>query len=113
MGILDLSAVLLCIFTLGQVILAVVFSDEITCHLLCFLSHTGGIGTQVGDETDGAMALYINALVELLGEAHGLLGRKVQRLGRFLLQGTRCKRKRRFLRALPVSDICHDKFLSL
>ena len=73
MGILDLSAVLLCIFTLGQVILAVVFSDEITCHLLCFLSHTGGIGTQVGDQTDCAASLDIHALIELLGKAHRLL----------------------------------------
>ena len=113
MGILDLSAVLLCIFTLGQVILAVVFSDEITCHLLCLLSHTGGIGTQVGNQSNSTLSFDIYSFIQLLGEAHGLLGRKVQRLGRLLLQGTRCKRKRRFLRALPVSDICHDKFLSL
>ena len=113
MGILDLSAVFLCIFPFGQVSLTVIITDKAASHLLRFLSHTGGIGTQVGDETNGTMSLYINALIELLGETHGLLGGEVQRLGRLLLQGTRRKRKRRFLCPLSVFNIRHNKFLSL
>ena len=59
MGILDLSAVFLCIFPFGQVSLTVIITDKAASHLLRFLSHTGGIGTQVGDPPEIRMNSYI------------------------------------------------------
>ena len=53
------------------------------------------------------MALHLHALIKLLGQAHGLLGGEVQRLGGLLLQGTGGKGKRRLLAPLTVLHFTH------
>ena len=73
MSVLDL----LLIFSLGSLCREVLRSeralDIISAGLVGFFRDTRGIGTQVCDETDGAVSLYIHALIELLGKLHGLL----------------------------------------
>ena len=46
-----------------------------------------GVGTHVGDQAGGAFSCHVHALVQLLGDHHGLLRREAQLPGRLLLQG--------------------------
>ena len=48
--------------------------------------HPHGVGAHVGDQADGAFAAELDALVELLGEHHGLLRREVELAARLLLE---------------------------
>ena len=45
-----------------------------------------GVGSHVGDEADGALA-GLDALVELLGDGHGLAGGEAQPVGGSALEG--------------------------
>ena len=51
------------------------------------LTDPQGVGTHIGDEAHGALALDIHALVQLLGDGHGPPGRHGELAGRLLLHG--------------------------
>ena len=102
MGILDLCARLLFIIPVENVPASVLFFNKLSCCFICFFRNTRGICTEICDKTDGTVSLYINTLIQLLGQTHGLLGGKIQRLGGLLLQRTGRKRKRRLLRPLSA-----------
>ena len=63
MGILDLSRCLFLALPLGNVLAAVLLFNEGSGRLVCLLGHAGGVGPQIGDKTDGAMALHVHALI--------------------------------------------------
>src|SRR5690606_16020735 len=69
----------------------------------------GGVGPHVGDETDGALAADVDALVELLGRAHGLARREAEPLGRLLLERGGGEGRRRILCLLAAPDIGDDE----
>ena len=54
--------------------------------LLRLRGHAHRVGAHVGDETDRALVAELDALVELLGQHHRLLGREVELAARVLLQ---------------------------
>ncbi|CCY42270.1 unknown [Clostridium sp. CAG:7] len=77
MCILDLSCILCRSFSCCCVIFAIMFFHKRTCCCICLICYTGRICTQIGDQTDGSMTLYLNTFIQLLGNTHGLLGREV------------------------------------
>ena len=101
MGVLYLLAVLLLPSGLRQVLFAVLGGDELCRHVLGLPGDTCGVGTQVGDQAYRALPLYVHALVELLGQAHGLLGGEVQGPAGLLLEGGCGKGQGRLL--VPLS----------
>ena len=46
-----------------------------------------GVGTHIGDQTHGALALNVHAFIELLGDGHSAPGRHIQLAGGLLLEG--------------------------
>ena len=66
-----------------------------------------GVGSHVGDEPDGAFLAQFDALVELLGDHHGLLGREVQPARGFLLQLARREGRKRVSLRLLALDAAH------
>ena len=84
-----------------RIILSVHAVDIIVCLRICLLGDSGGIGTQVCDQTDSSLSLDVNTFIQLLGDSHRLRDWEIQRLRRLLLQRTRGKRKRCFLHPLP------------
>ena len=75
--------------------------------MLRFLRDTGGISTQIGDHTHRTVSLDVYAFIELLGQPHGFLGRKIQHLAGFLLQGGGGKRQRLLSDPLPLLHLAH------
>ena len=53
------------------------------------------------------MALHLNALVQLLGQAHSLLGGEIEGLGGLLLHGTGGKGNGSFLDPLALFHLVH------
>ncbi len=102
MGILNLTCRFLSAFFQRYIGVSIGLGNISSGRLIRLLRHSGGIRTQIGDQSDGAVSLYLHALVELLGQAHSLLSGKVQCLGSLLLQSTGSKRQRRFLAPLAV-----------
>ncbi len=100
MGILYLTPALFFRHLLRHIGAAVFCLNICRRRLSCFLRYSGGIGTQVGDNTHRAVAFDIYAFIELLGNAHGLLGREIQHLARLLLERRCGKGHRRLLCAL-------------
>ena len=101
MGILNLFAAGFRVVSGRHIRFSIIGRDIIAGCLCRLLGHSGGIGTQIGNQGYGTAALDIHAFIKLLRHAHGLLGGEIQRLGSLLLQGTGGKRKRRLLYALP------------
>ena len=107
MGVLYLNALLLGLASLSNIVLAVMLFYKCPGCCVGFVCDSGGIRTQVGDKTQGPLAFYLHAFIELLGQTHGLLGGKVKYLGGFLLQGTGCKWDRCLLYPLPSLYFLH------
>ena len=80
MSILDLSRILFGRFACSHIVFSIVLFYKGSCRSICFFRDTGRIGSQISDQTDGAVPLYLYALIELLSQAHGLLGRKIKSL---------------------------------
>ena len=78
------------------------FADKASCHCICFFRDTGGIGTQVGNQSNSTLSFDIYSFIQLLSQTHCLLGRKVQCLGSFLLQSAGSKWKRSFFTSLSL-----------
>src|SRR6185437_1451853 len=70
---------------LGEPGLAVQLHDDLADLADGFLRQVEGVGAHVGDESDLALA-DVDALVQLLGDAHGLLRAEAQFARGFLLQ---------------------------
>ena len=81
---------------------SVMFADKASCHCICFFRDTGGIGTQVGNQSNSTLSFDIYSFIQLLSQTHCLLGRKVQCLGSFLLQSAGSKWKRSFFTSLSL-----------
>ena len=71
----------------GIIIGAVAAVDELLGSFQRFVGQTQGVGTHIGDQTDGAFALDVYAFVKLLRHRHGAPGGHVQLTGCLLLQG--------------------------
>ena len=67
------------------VIVTVAAGDEGLGRGQGLLADPQGVGTHIGDEAHGALALDVHALVQLLGDGHGAAGGHVQLAGRLLL----------------------------
>ena len=61
-------------------------ADQLLRLRLRLVGNTQGVGTHIGDQTHGALAGNVHALIELLGDGHGAAGCHVQLAGRLLLQ---------------------------
>ncbi len=101
-GILDLLSALLFLAGLRCVLCPVFLPDKSAGRLRRLVGDSGGIRSQIGNDTCGAVALDIYALIQLLRQPHGLLRGKVQYLAGFLLQRGGGKRQRRLLDSLAV-----------
>ena len=91
----------------GHIRGSVMLSDILAGRLVRLFRHPGGIGTQVGDHTHGAVPFDIHAFIKLLGDPHGLGRGEVQRLGSLLLQGTGGKRNGHLLGPLAFLYFFH------
>ena len=104
-GILDLfvSFFFGCLFSFGRHIgISISFLNIFCCCSRCLLRNTGGVRTQVGDDSYGPKSFHINAFIELLGQTHSLRSGKIQHLRRLLLKRTGRKGQRCFLRPLSI-----------
>ena len=113
MRVLDLSGGFLGLILLQHIVRAEGVLHICTCCRVGLVRDPGGIRTQVCDQAHSALSLDIHALVQLLGDPHGLLSGEIQHLGGFLLQGTGGERNRRLLAAFSVLYIFHHIILSL
>ena len=67
-------------FFLRKVFLSVSFPD-VACRRLCRLvGDTGGICTQIRDDTNGSLPFNINSFLDLLCQTHGSEDKKIQYL---------------------------------
>ncbi len=69
----------------GQVALAVVGADQLARRRDGFGRDLDAVGPHIGDEAD-RLAVDVDALIEPLGDAHGVRGGKAELAARFLLQ---------------------------
>ena len=97
MGILDLFVRFPLLLYRHRVFLTVLFRDIGTGGRLRLVGYSRGIGTQISDDTRGVVSFDLHTLIELLRQAHRLLGREIQHLARLLLQRGGREGKRRFL----------------
>ena len=89
------------------VVAAPAAENVILCRGQGLLGEALGVGTHIGNETHGADAGDLHALIELLGQGHGLLGRHAQLPGGLLLEGGGDKGRRGrplFLGALDAEN---------
>ena len=68
------------------IVLAVAVRNEAARRSQCLFRKTQGVGTHVGNETNGSLPCHVNALIEHLGNGHGAPGRHAQLPGCFLLE---------------------------
>ena len=86
MGILNFCVLLFLPGLLQNIFLPVVFPDKGGSGRLRLIGHAHAVCSQVCDQSDRSLSLDLNALIELLGDAHRLLGGKIQHLTCLLLQ---------------------------
>ncbi len=113
MGILYLatSAFLTCFCR--YIHLSVLFSHKLPYTALCLLRYTRGICTQISDNTNSPVSLYINSFIKLLCNPHRLGSSKVKGFGSLLLQCTGGKYNRSLLKPFPLLYVCNRKVLTL
>ena len=112
MRILRAGAALVNVGLLRHIPLSKADADIGERPLLRFFGDAHRIGTDVGNQTHGALA-NVDALVELLCNHHGTLCGKAQ-LARSLLLETACgKRRRGMPRFLPVFHLRSNKVCAL
>src|SRR3989454_10033661 len=71
----------------------------------------GGVGSHVGDQPERPLLADVHALVELLGQGHGLLGAEAQLARRLLLEPARDEGRYRIAFLLLALDGLHDEGL--
>ena len=87
--------------------LTVALTDQGGGGIHGLIAEAQGVGTHIGNETQGAFALHVHALIKLLGNHHGALGGHIQLSGGLLLQGRGGEGRRcgaLFLRLLHIGD---------
>ena len=77
MGILDLLFVFRRICSFDHILRTIVICDKSLTCLIRFLGNTGGIRSQISDQTDRPVSLYLDPLIQLLGDLHRLPRRKI------------------------------------
>ena len=87
----------------GYIAFAVAILNKVPGVTLGLVADAQRVGTHVGDQTHGALAGDVHALVQLLGDGHGTAGRHIQLAGCLLLHGGGGKRRRR--RAVLVGTL--------
>ena len=112
MSILNLSVILHTLNLSGHIIRTVSFTDILSYSFIRLIRNTCGIGSQISYETNSAVSFNIHTFIQLLSDAHCFLCWKIQKFWCFLLQCTRCKRQRRFLRSLSVFNIVNFVWLT-
>ena len=100
-GVLDLFIRLFLPLYGRRILLPVLFRDISPGCRLCLLRYSGGVGTQIGNDTRGTVSFDLHTLIELLRQAHRLLGGKIQYLASLLLERRSRKGQRRFLNPFP------------
>ena len=79
----------------GRVLVAIYFADTGERALLRLGGDTHGVRSHIGDKRDMVSVFRLDALVEMLGEAHGLGRGKAQLVGGILLHRAGGKRRGR------------------
>jgi hypothetical protein len=92
----------------GQSFLAVELHDHLAYLADRFLRQIQRVGAHVGDQADRTLA-DVDALVQLLRDAHGLLGAEAELAGGFLLQRRGRERRGRVAPALLAVDLEHGE----
>ena len=87
MGVLGIGLGLVVDGLSGAVVLAVAALNEAPDGGQGLLGKAQGVGTHIGDEAHGTLALNVHALVELLGDGHGAPRGHAQLPGGLLLHG--------------------------
>ena len=85
MGILNVLVFLVGELSGTDIFFAHIGFDELVGLASGTVRHTNGVGTDVGDQTAGAHAFDVHALIELLSHLHGAASREVQFNGCILL----------------------------
>ena len=83
--------------------------DQLLCCRQGLLGKAQGVGTHIGDETDGPLAGDVHALIELLGDGHGAARRHIQLPRGLLLQGGGDKGRRRRAALFRTLDVLNGK----
>jgi len=91
----------------GKEVLAVDLSDEGARLGHGLAGHADGVGAHVGDQPHGAFLAELDALVELLGDHHGLLGREAEPARGLLLELARREGGQRVALRLLALDGAH------
>ena len=90
-----------------DIIFAEVLFDIRVRHSFRLFRDTHRVGSDIGDQTDGACALDLHTLIELLGDHHRLFGREIQLICCVLLQTAGRKRRKRLTLPFSAHDSCH------
>ena len=90
---------------------AVAIGDKITRCGQRLLGQAQGVGTHIGDETDGALAADVDALIELLRNGHRAARRHIELAGGLLLQRGGDERRRRRAALFRALDARNGEFL--
>ena len=93
----------------GKPLLPVQLHDHVANLADRLLRQIERVGAHIGDETDLALA-DVDAFVQLLRDAHGLLRAEAQFAGGLLLQGRGRERRRGIALALLAIDVEHLEF---
>ena len=91
------------------IVLAVAVDDQLPGGRQGLLRQAQGVGTHIGDEAHGALALDVHALVELLGHRHGPPGRHAQLAAGLLLEGGGDEGRRGIAGLVLALDALHGK----
>ena len=92
---------------------AVVVDDIGLGRLQRIVREPQGVGTHIGDKTNGALTGDVDALVELLGDGHGAAGSHVQLPAGLLLEGGGGEGGRRLALLLRPADAGDHKGIGL
>ncbi len=90
-----------------QILRAEILFDIFGSLLLCLGSDIERVGTHIGDQAHRAFPATFDALVELLGQAHGLRGAELQMAAGSLLQSTGDEGRGRILTARAGTHLGH------
>ena len=110
MGVLDVLIPAAFCLAYRHIFFSEIRSDILPHILIRFFGYSGGVRTQIRDQSHRSVSLDINSLIQLLCDTHRLRRGKIQRFGRCLLQRTGSKRDRRFLHTLAFADIIYRIF---
>ena len=109
MGVLGPGLGLVLLGALRAIGRAVAAFNEAAGRCLGLVGDTQGVGTHIGDQTHGALAADVHALIQLLGDGHGPAGSHVQLPGGLLLHGGGGEGRRRGAPLIRALHVGHGK----